>query len=144
VFFQAGQGSVSPGLYGGRGPIYGQGGPETNGTHGYYYDVTWLSDASYHGVAIVRGRRLDGNQEIVFAGQLAAGRLVTTDNVGPIDNYRTMNFYSELVIPAGNPNDKVWRRWAVTQGVPGPGCYGFQIDGPSFQELVVTYVPPGG
>jgi len=127
-------------LYGTDGPIYGAGGPKTTGEHGYYYDVTWLSDAKYNGAALIRGRKLDGPEQIVFAGPLATGTLVTTDVIGG----KSTPFYSELVIPSGQATGGLWRQWHLYQGVPGPGCYGFQVDGPTFQQTVVVDVPQGG
>jgi hypothetical protein len=140
VYFKVG-GHVSSGyVYGNHGPIYGWGGGEITGNHGYYYHVTYLSDAKYQGLAIVRGRRLDGTQQLMFSGPLAAGSLVTTDTV---DGTSTQ-FFDELVLPTGPPNGSVWRQWPVLQGVPGAGCYGFQLDGPSFQDNFVVTVRKGG
>jgi len=128
---------------GNHGPIYailGFGGPETTGDHGYYYRMTYLSDARYQGLALVRGRRLDGTQQLMFSGPLAAGTQVTTDTVaGP---GTSTQFFDELVLPPGTQSG--WRQWYVTQGVPGAGCYGFQIDGPSFHDTFVVSVPQGG
>jgi hypothetical protein len=132
--------TVSRPLYANQGPIYGEGGPEVTGDHGYYYHATWLSDAKYQGLALVRGRRLDGTQQIMFAGPLAAGSLVTTDTIGGTPT----RLFDELVLPPGPPNGSVWRQWPVLQGVPGPGCYGFQFDGPSFRDTFVISVAPGG
>jgi hypothetical protein len=132
--------TVSRPLYGNHGPIYAEGGPEVTGDHGYYYHVTWLSDAKYQGLALVRGRRLDGTQRIMFAGPLAAGSFVTTDTIGGT----ATRFFDELVLPPSSPNGATWRQWPVLQGVPGAGCYGFQLDGPSFHDFFVVSVGPGG
>lgn len=52
-------------------------------------------------------------------------------------------FYDELILPAGSSGG-FWRQWPLTQGVPGPGCYAFQVDGPSFQDIVIVQVAQGG
>jgi len=143
VFFRKGQYQTIGGpVFGNHGPIYGWGGPETTGAHGYYFNVTWLSDASYRGLALVRGRRLDGTQQLVFAGPLAAGSLVTTDTI----EGKATRLFDELVLPSSSPSSSVWRQWPVLQGVPGGGCYGFQLDGPSFHDtfVVLVLVPQGG
>jgi hypothetical protein len=132
-------------VFANRGPIYGIYGfraPETTGKYGYYYRVTYLSDPVYNGLALVRGRRLDGTQRLMFSGPLAAGSAVTTDAVG--DPGASTQFFDELVLPPGPPNRSVWRQWRVLQGVPGAGCYGFQVDGPSFHDSFVVSIPPGG
>lgn len=127
-------------VYGNHGPIYGYGGPEVIADHGYYYHVTYLSDAKYQGIALVRGRRLDGTERIVFSGPLATGALVTTETI----EGTPIRFFDELVLPQGPPNGSVWRQWPVLQGVPGPGCYGFQVDGPSFHDTFTVSVRLGG
>ncbi|HEY4865464.1 MAG TPA: hypothetical protein VIK45_08140 [Candidatus Dormibacteraeota bacterium] len=132
--------TVSRPLYANHGPIYGEGGPEVTGDHGYYYHVTWLSDAKYKGLALVRGRRLDGAEQIIFAGPLAAGSFVTTDTIGGTST----RFFDELVLPPGPQSGSAWRQWPVLQGVPSAGCYGFQLDGPVFHDFFVVNVAPGG
>jgi hypothetical protein len=143
IYFKRGPNqAITELVFGNRGPIYGLGGPETTGDHGYYYRVTYLSDAKYQGFALVRGRRLDGAEQLMFAGPMATGSLVATDTVlGP---GTLTQFFDELVLPPGPTNGSVWRQWHVLQGVPGAGCYGFQLDGPSFHDTFVVTVPQGG
>jgi len=102
--------------------------------------MTFLSDAKYQGLALIRGRRLDGTQRLVFSGPLATGSFVTADSILGTST----RFFDELVLPPGPGTGSVWRQWSVLQGAPAPGCYGFQIDGPSFQDTFVVSVPPGG
>lgn len=123
-------------LYGTTGPIYGEGGSGLHGNHGSYFHVTWLSDAAYEGIALVRGRKLDGPERIVFSGPLASGNLVTTETIDGV----VTRFYDQLVIPQGPSNGSVWRTWQLWQGVPNGGCYAFQIDGPAFEQTVVVDV----
>lgn len=141
VYFKKGPlHTVAEYVYGNHGPIYGLGGPEVTGDHGYYYHVAYLSDAKYQGLALVRGRRLDGPQQLMFSGPMAAGSLVTSDTI----DGKSTQFFDELVLPQASPSSSVWRQWPVLQGVPGAGCYGFQIDGPSFHDTFAVYVAPGG
>jgi hypothetical protein len=132
--------TVAEYVIGNHGPIYGLGGPAVSGDLGYYYQVTYLSDARYQGLALVRGRRLDGPQQLMFSGPMATGSLVTTDTI----DGKSTQFFDELFLPPASPTSSVWRQWPVLQGVPGAGCYGFQIDGPSFHDTFAVYVPPGG
>jgi len=153
VYFKKGPNqTITEVVIGNHGPIYGLGGPETTGDHGYYYQVTYLSDAKYQGLALIRGRRLDGPEQLMFAGPMATGALVTTDTVrGP---GTSTQFFDELVLPPGpasipiqppgSASGSEWREWHVLQGVPAPGCYGFQVDGPSFHDTFAVSVPQGG
>lgn len=153
VYFKKGPNqTITEVVIGNHGPIYGLGGPETTGDHGFYYRVTYLGEPKYQGLALVRGHQLDGSQQVMFAGPMATGSLVTTDTVaGP---GTSTQFFDELVLPAGPASipvstpgpatGSVWRQWHVMQGVPGAGCYGFQIDGPLFQDTFVVSVPQGG
>ncbi len=78
----------------------------------------------------------------MFVGTMATGSLVTTDTVaGP---GTSTQFFDELVLPPGPATSSVWRQWHVLQGVPGLGCYGFQLDGPSFHDTFVVTVQQGG
>lgn len=141
---------ISGPVYGDRGPIYAIVGPEITfkpiggqvitGEHGYYYQMTYLSDANYQDLALIRARRLDGTQKLVFSGPLATGSFVAADAILG----KSTRFFDELVLPPGTPTGSVWRQWSVLQGVPGAGCFGFQLDGPSFHDTFVVSVPPGG
>lgn len=141
---------ISGPVYGDHGPIYAIVGPEITfkpmaglvitGEHGYYFQMTYLSDAKYQGLALIRGRRLDATQQLVFSGPLATGSFVTTDTILG----KSTRFFDELVLPPGPPTGSVWRQWSVLQGLPSAGCYGFQLDGPSFHDTFVVSFPPGG
>lgn len=136
VYFNPGQ--TSTWTVFGQGPIYGQGGLPLLSEHGNYFSVTYLSDPTYHGAALVRGRKLDGTDQVLFAGALASGNQVKTETIGG----KSTSLYGELVIPAERQATTVWRQWQAIQGVAGPGCYGFEVDGSSFQEIVVVRVLP--
>jgi hypothetical protein len=116
-----GRGPVYPGLGGSGGilratPDVQYGGPWAGGK------VFWYVRPSYRGRVLIRGRRLDGPQWSRFNGR----------RVPP----------PELRI---EPNDSVtWQGQPPgSRGVPSsvrvraPGCYGVQIDGAKFSEVVV-------
>ena len=82
----------------------------------------WLSGPQYQGPFMVRGKRLDGPGTVAFGGSSPA---ITTfvEPPGP-----DPNSYGPYRTPPGS----FW--------VKGPGCYGFQIDGLSFSQIVVIDV----
>jgi hypothetical protein len=47
----------------------------------------------------------------------------------PFSTYRTT---------AGSPGEEPgWREWPSYIYVPAPGCFGYQVDGTSFSEVIV-------
>ena len=85
-----------------------------------WYGVTthWLVKPSYSGWVIVRAQQLDASAPVAALGE--AG-------IGPV------------VIPPGpTPNTfRGWRQQPSGTYVKGPGCFGFQIDGSTFQEHLI-------
>ena len=80
----------------------------------------WVSVPSYSGPILVRGRALDGSgRNLRF---IASG-------VGPRDNL-------ELKAPQA-PSVGLWSFWPTSMFVPGPGCYGIQIDTLAGTDVVV-------
>ena len=97
----------------------------------YAIETLWFATPGYHGPFVVRARDLTGKGPIEVqpsgSGQVpGSGPLVVaagpTANTG--DGYRTV---------PGN----TW--------VQAPGCYGWQVDGRSFSEIIVVDAlrPPG-
>ena len=140
AFYRVGGDRETIEAFGSTGPIYGRGGPQIHADQGYYYVVEYLSDATYPGLALVRGQELSRPEPLMFAGPMAQGRLVRT---GLIEGTRT-KLFDELVLPRATGGPAVWRTWQVIQGIPGPGCYGIQLDGPSFHDTIVVEVISGG
>lgn len=92
----------------------------------YGIKTHWLINPSYSGWVVVRAVQLDGPAPVAALGEA---------EVGPV------------VIPPGpTPNTfEGWRQQPSGTYVKGPGCFGFQIDGTTFQEhLVLKGVLPGG
>lgn len=127
--------SVAPGLrpVPGAGPVY----PLALTDHGtVYYDlapdrnpqgavVDWIAAPGIHGPVLVRGARLDG------AGTLGFG-------VGD---------FPELEIPAFAEAEPLGATgWTTLETdltvIPGPGCYAYQVDGPTFSTVVVFAARP--
>jgi hypothetical protein len=80
----------------------------------------WVSVPAYSGPILVRGRALD-----------ASGRTLRFDasGSGPKD-------WLELEAPHA-PSSSHWSFWPSSMWVPGPGCYGIQIDTLSGTDIVV-------
>ncbi len=80
--------------------------------------VLWVGDPAYHGLALVRGRQLDGPNDVRFN----AG----TDPV------------SELRLDSSAPDNITsgWNNWPSYTRVRAPGCYAYQVDGPDFTLII--------
>jgi hypothetical protein len=87
--------------------------------------VVWMSLPSYRGPVVVRGTRLDRRALLGFGAAPHAGPLVAPPGA-------SMNSF------AG------YRSWPDTAWVRQPGCYGWQVDGLGFSEIIVVHaVLPG-
>ena len=119
----------------GDGPVYIAGGsdialpPEpASGDGSYVVPLTWTEAGSQAGVAfLVRGRRIDEPGSVTLG--LTASALAPELFLTPAEQH-----------PAATPG---LARWTGYVGLPGPGCYGLQIDGPTFGE-VITFVARHG
>lgn len=83
--------------------------------------LLWLVRAEEAEPVIVRAMRLDRPGVVTFAGR-----------------ERDMQLF-------GFGTTTVPKEWRVTPGevgIPKPGCYGFQIDGPTFQSTIVVRTHP--
>ncbi|HYM15595.1 MAG TPA: hypothetical protein VEZ14_08545 [Dehalococcoidia bacterium] len=106
-------------------PVSLRGAPAQDGR--YAIKTLWVSDAVYTGPVLVRGLRLDAAGAVQFA-------LGSTPHVElrlPLDGSATTE-----------GQDPGWRAWPAQTLVPGPGCYGLQIDGAGFSSIVVFSVAP--
>jgi hypothetical protein len=78
-----------------------------------------LVSPAYSGKVVVRGHQLDGTNSMPFRGQQGDGN---------------------ITIAPGSPGH--WRQSdAVVSGAPG--CYGLQVDGDNFSEIIVFSVTGG-
>jgi hypothetical protein len=116
-----GRGPVYPGLGSSGGLLYATRDQQYGGP--WFGDkVFWYSLPTYLGPVLIRGRRLDGSQLVRFNG----GRLPSSEL--RIEPGETVSWHGQ---PRGS------------RGVPSgvriiaPGCYGFQIDGTTFSQVVI-------
>jgi hypothetical protein len=83
--------------------------------------VLWLGAPSYHGPVLIRGRKLTGGGLGFGAGKI------------PL---------AEVDVPPGRPggvglNRDGWRLWGGYVRLRSPGCYGVQVDGTTFSEVII-------
>jgi hypothetical protein len=122
----------------GSGPVYGIGGPVTTTTWGDYFDVSYVADPKFSGVVLVRIRDLESDRVGVFVGPYAAGDVVGTDTIAG----KAVPQHAELVLDASHPPSRSstnkWGIWQIRQGLAAGSsrCFGIQIDGASFTEVV--------
>jgi hypothetical protein len=81
--------------------------------------LKWIGDAAYTGPALIRGRQLDGPHRLGFG----SGKIP----------------YSEMQLAPGKGDPAVggWRGWGGYARFRAAGCYGVQVDGTSFSEVIV-------
>jgi hypothetical protein len=104
-----------PGYGFGPGPVFLSG--QTQWFSGVY--ALLLVSPAYSGKVLVRGHQLDGSNGMPFSGQQGDGN---------------------LTIAPGSPGQ--WRSWGGP--VSGAaGCYGLQVDGDGFSEIIVFSVTGG-
>jgi hypothetical protein len=82
--------------------------------------LKWLGDPSYTGPVLIRGRRLRDRYRLGFGSG-------------------TFFAYSEMQLPPGQGDPQVggWRGWPGYARLRLPGCYGLQVDGTNFSEVIV-------
>ena len=114
---------VGQAFYPESGPV-----PSTNpGMNPRWNKVRWVVAPTYTGPLLVRGGRLDSTGTVIFPEVDHSGEIrIATD-------------------PSVNrPDSSVngWRDHPGAINVDGPGCYGLQVDGMSFTQIVVLEVRP--
>lgn len=80
----------------------------------------WITSPSFSGPIVVRGHALDDQDRVLEFDASGTGRR------------RILN----LTAPSREKPDR-WSFWASTMWVPGPGCYGIQMDTPSGTDIFV-------
>jgi hypothetical protein len=94
----------------------------SGGTEWGYSKVLWLSGADYQGPALIRGRQLDGPNEVRFM-----------ESADPP---------AELQFPVGGSGSSPdlepgWGQLPSYTRIHAPGCYAYQVDAPDFTEVIV-------
>lgn len=91
----------------------------------HYVKAPWLSAPDYGGPALIRGRQIDGTAELRFeqGGPSSTGGL-------PMLRFPIHTGVSSPDLQPG------WRFLPAALGFNAPGCYGLQIDGISFTEII--------
>lgn len=93
--------------------------PYQDGVYGV--KTPWISKPDYAGPILIRGKQLDGPGE---------NKLQFTQNGrGPYEEFG--------LSAAGGPSASQWSFWPAGMEVPGPGCYGVQIDTPQDTDIVI-------
>ena len=113
--FASGPGNKLPGYGFGPGPAFLSG--QTEWFSGVYALI--LVSPAYSGKVVVRGHQLDGTNGMPFRGQQGDGN---------------------ITIAPGSAGQ--WRSWGSNLS-GAPGCYGLQVDGDSFSEIIVFSVTGG-
>jgi hypothetical protein len=113
--FASQPGNKLPGYGFGPGPVFLSG--QTQWFSGVYALI--LVSPAYSGRVVVRGHQLDGTNGMPFRGQQGDGNIT--------------------IAPSSTGQ---WRQSdAVVSGAPG--CYGLQVDGDNFSEIIVFSVTGG-
>jgi hypothetical protein len=133
----------STGLWGAA-PVYVAGGVHTHTSWGDFYDVSGMTKPGLAGPILLRGRDLKAaSHPIVFIGPYATGRVFASEpTFGPL--YVDLAFDTAHPPIATYPVDGTnYVLWTWRQGIATgwTGCISFQVDGPSFTEIIAVNVP---
>jgi hypothetical protein len=83
--------------------------------------VLWVADPKYEGPILIRGRQLDGSNEVRFA------------HGGDLEPRAELSFEGgETVDMTGG-----WSNFPSYTRLRAPGCYGYQVDGDGFSDVIV-------
>lgn len=88
----------------------------------------WEIQPAYTGPALIRGGRIDGSGALEFNGGLSQ-----TSGSPPGMEPRL----SELRIGGQAVTPPAWSTWVTFTRLVTAGCYAYQIDGTSFEEIIV-------
>ena len=86
----------------------------------------WTTEPAFAGTIVVRGRSLHAN----------SGTLRFSSGTGAVGEILTMQ------APLDRPSPADWSFQATSIYIPGPGCYGLQIDTPQKTSVVVFEATP--
>jgi hypothetical protein len=107
----------------GSGPFY-LGGPMPQGAYAWNKTVWKLVDGA-QGPVLFRGRRVDGAGSLRFSGSSADPSDQGVTSSGGVSE----NFYTSVIVHADADAFYVYPATS--------GCYAIQVDGPSFEDVIV-------
>lgn len=86
----------------------------------------WVAGPSYTGPILVRGQRLDGGKDdpILFRGSETSA-------------YASPKSAMRMEAPNRAETSDDWSWWPTSMFLPGPGCYGLQIDTPVGTDVLI-------
>jgi hypothetical protein len=87
----------------------------------YATPIAWTVDNRYRGPVLIRGRQLDGPARMQFQTAVPGPRRVSVRLRPPRPSQPRRSLTTEI-------------------RVPGPGCYGWQIDGDGFSQAIVLHL----
>ncbi len=88
----------------------------------------WAVDPHYQGDVLIRGQQLNGNNPLRFNGGLGQ---VSSNPQG------TEPVLNNLVLNAQQAQNSSWASFITFTRLQAPGCYGIQVDGQNFSEVIV-------
>lgn len=88
----------------------------------YSVKTLWYALKKYQGPLLIRGARLDGPGSVTFGGA------------------HTLGFLADGGTAAGKRGSVGMRSWPGGTWVREPGCYGFQIGGSGFSDVLVLSI----
>jgi len=80
--------------------------------------ILWVVRTSYAGPVLIRGHQIDGPNEVRFEGNLVPATYLLLDTSGGVP-------------------DPEFHEWPSYTRLRASGCYGWQVDGTSFSEVIV-------
>lgn len=88
----------------------------------------WEINPNYQGTVLIRGRQLGGSNPLRFNGGLDQ---VNSNPQG------TEPLVNELRLNTQQAQNSSWASFVTLIRLQAPGCYGLQVDGQNFSEVIV-------
>ena len=88
----------------------------------------WAINSNYQGTVLIRGQQLGGNNPLRFNGGLDQ---VNSNSQG------TEPILNDLRLNGQQGQNSSWSSFVTFTRLQAPGCYGIQVDGQNFSEVIV-------
>jgi hypothetical protein len=92
------------------------------------FKAFWEIQPTYSGPALIRGARLDGPGALAFNGGLGQA---SAGSSGMEPRLSALRIDGQPVTPPA------WPTWVTFTRLASPGCYAYQVDGTSFEEIII-------